>query len=79
LETYSEYLTENPKSRANIVIYAKSKTKFQKEKKEFSEELTEKYKISPKRIRFFFVRDTVDYKVYEYNPDYKSYELWLLP
>lgn len=70
LEIYSEYLTENPKARANIVIYAKSKAKFEKEKKNLLDELVKKYKISPKRIRFFFVKE---------NSDYESYELWLLP
>ncbi|MEO6588792.1 MAG: hypothetical protein ABIP06_05640, partial [Pyrinomonadaceae bacterium] len=69
-KTYSEYLTENPNARANIVIYAKSKAKFQKQKNELSDELIEKYKISPKRIRYFFVKE---------NSDYETYELWLLP
>jgi hypothetical protein len=70
LETYSEYLTENPKARANIVIYAKSKSEFQKQRKEFLDELIEKYKISPQRSKFFFVKE---------KSDYESYELWLLP
>ncbi len=70
MKIYSEYLTENPKARANIVIHAKSKAEFQKQKAEFSDELTEKYKISPKRIRYFFVKR---------KSDSESYELWLLP
>lgn len=70
LKVFSEYLTENPKARANIVIYAKSKAEFQKQKAEFSDELTEKYKILPKRIRYFFVKGKFDSE---------NYELWLLP
>lgn len=70
LKPYSEYLTENLKARGNIVIYAKSKVKFQKEKENLSDELNKKYNISSKRIRFFFVKE---------KSDYESYELWLLP
>lgn len=70
LKIYSDYLTKNPKARANIVIYAKSTSEFQKQSKDFLDELGKNYNIPPKRIRFFFVKE---------KTDYKSYELWLLP
>ncbi len=70
LKIYSDYLTENPKARGNIVISAKSKSEFQKRKINYLDELSKNYNISPKRIRFFFVKE---------NSDYESYELWLLP
>ena len=35
LKIYSEYLTENPNARANIVIYARSKSAFQNERNDF--------------------------------------------
>lgn len=69
LQTYSEYLTANPKARANIVIYANSKKEFQKQQEEFLNALSAKFKISPKRIRFFHTKQS----------EYESYELWLLP
>lgn len=70
MKIYSEYLTENPQARANVVIYAKSKAKFQKEKKILSNELIKNYKIPPKRIKFFFEKEI---------SDYENYELWLVP
>ncbi len=70
MKIYSEYLMENPKSRANVVIYAKSKAKFQKEKESLFDELIKNNKIPPKQIKFFFVKE---------NSDYENYELWLVP
>lgn len=69
-EIYAEYLTADPKVRANIAIFAISNAEFQKQKTEFSKDLIEKQKIPASRVRFFFAK---------VKPNLENYELWLLP
>lgn len=70
IEDFSKYLNFNKDFRGHIVIYTDSNFNFQKEKAEFLDQLTRKYNVSSKQIRFFFMKQKTD--------NY-YYELWLVP
>lgn len=74
LNLFSEYLEANPTARGHFVIRERSKEKFRKEKTNITNILVNKYKISPKRLRFFFVRENKP--LLDYYPDV---EVWLVP
>jgi len=70
LKTYSDYLIANSNINGNIVIFANSKIEFQNKKEKLSNKLTNNYKISPNRLRFFYEK---------IKGDYPYTELWLVP
>lgn len=73
LDLFSEYLEANPTSRGHFVIKARSKEEFRKEQSEIKKLLTEKYKITSERLRFFYIKET------ESGWDYLQVEVWLVP
>ncbi len=74
LNLFAEILTVNSKATSNIVIKADSRKKFQKEKQELVNIIVKKYKISSKRLRFFYVYEK-ETKYY----DFSRIEIWMLP
>jgi hypothetical protein len=70
LNLFSEYLSSNPTSRGNFVVFAKSKKEFYEEQEKITNFLVEKYGISRKRLRFFYFKE---------KHDYPQVEVWLLP
>lgn len=74
LNVFAEYLTANPKARGNIVIKTSGRKAFRGEKNNLIKIISDKYKISGKRLRFFHVNRRNSYK--SQNPDV---EVWILP
>lgn len=70
LNLFSEYLSANPNSRGNFVVFAKSKKEFYEEREKITDILVKKYEISRKRLRFFHMKE---------KNDYSQVEVWLLP
>jgi len=70
LKIYSEYLTANPNIRGRIVIFSASKNHFQMEKNKLSNQLSNKYNISPTQLEFMLVKKKLDYSYTEF---------WLVP
>ena len=70
LKTYSNYLTANANARGNIVIFAKTKKEFQKDKKKLSDKLTNEYKVPLNQLRFFYKKTKTNYTYHEF---------WLVP
>lgn len=67
---YTDFLLANTDRRGHIVITGNPK-EFKKTKDEISKDLFDVYKISPKRIKFFFVKDNA-------YGDYTSEEYWFV-
>jgi len=73
LNLFSEYLDANPTTRGHFVVRAKSKEEFRKEQTEITNLLTKKYKVTTKRLRFFYVKENKS------GWDYPQVEVWLAP
>jgi hypothetical protein len=73
LDSFSEYLEGNPTTRAHFVIKEKSKGRFHKEQSNIKNLMVRKYKIDPKRLRFFYVRENKP------RWEYPQVEVWLVP
>jgi hypothetical protein len=69
-DSYSNYLKANKNFRGHIVIFTKSNKEFQKVKENLLNKLPNDYKVSPNQLRFFFVKQKIDYT---------NYEFWLVP
>jgi hypothetical protein len=56
LEFYSLLLKSNPDLRGNLVIYGKSLKDFRRTRNRLATDLTSRRKVSPKQLRFFYVK-----------------------
>jgi hypothetical protein len=70
-QIYSNILLQNTGVRGNLVIYATSAKKFQKEKSRLTTLLVNKYKVPPNRIKFYYVKTDQLYTT--------GVEYWLVP
>ena len=68
-EYFSKLLFGNPSFQGNIVIFEKSSKKFLKTKSALTKKLVNKYKVPPKRLKFYYVK----------SDDYPNFEFWLVP
>jgi len=72
-QPFSDFLKANPGSRGNIVIRKSSTRAAAKMMKDLSKSMTEKYKISRDRLRFFLVKPDPN------SPNLPTIEYWYLP
>ena len=73
LNLFSEYLQGNPTARGYFVIKERSREKFRNEQSNITNILTDKYKIKPERLRFFYLKEN------KLGWDYPDVEVWLVP
>jgi len=73
VKLFADYLSANPKMRAHIVITDKPTKNFIDSKKDLLSQLVNDHKISPDRLKFFYVKD----KTYPF--EFADVEYWLIP
>ncbi len=73
IKLFADYLKSNPNMRAHIVITGKAIENFANTEKDLSNQLVNEHKISPNRLKFFYVKD----KTFPY--DFADVEFWLVP
>ena len=67
---YSDRLKANPHARGHIVIWARTRALFQREKERIDRDLIAKHKIDASRIRYFHL---------PHGPTYVKWEYWIVP
>lgn len=70
LDSYAGHLNANKNFRGYIVIFTKFNKEFQKEKASLLNDLQNDYKLSQSQLRFFHVKQNIDYTLYEF---------WIVP
>ncbi len=73
VKLFADYLTANPNMRAHIVITDKPTENFANAEKDLLNQLVNEYRISPNRLKFFYVKD----KKSPY--EFADVEFWLIP
>ncbi len=73
VKLFADYLTANPNMRAHIVITDKPTENFANAEKDLLNQLVNEYRISPNRLKFFYVKD----KKFPY--EFADVEFWLIP
>lgn len=73
VKLFADYLSANPNMRAHIVITDKPTKNFIDSKKDLLNQLVNEHKISPDRLKFFYVKD----KTYPF--EFADVEYWLIP